>query len=103
MTVLEDEDIAEEIKAWMTEKAAKGFLKAENVVDIVASPEMQGIFTRKGIVKPSISINIGIHWLKKLGWTYGKLKNGMYLDGHERDDMVEYQKVFVEHWMEYEQ
>jgi hypothetical protein len=32
MTVLEDEDIVEEIKARMTEKAAKGFLKAENVV-----------------------------------------------------------------------
>ncbi|KAI0270914.1 hypothetical protein BGY98DRAFT_923292, partial [Russula aff. rugulosa BPL654] len=49
-----------------------------------------------------ISISIALRWLEKLGWTYGKLKNGMYLDGHKRDDMVEYWKVFVEHWMGYE-
>ncbi|KAI0266630.1 hypothetical protein BGY98DRAFT_1069572 [Russula aff. rugulosa BPL654] len=87
----------------MMEKAARGFLKAEDVVDIVASPEMQTIFARKGIVKPSISVNTGVRWLEKLGWTYGKLKNGMYLDGHERDDVVEYRKAFVERWMGYEQ
>jgi hypothetical protein len=102
-TVLDDEDIAEEMKGRMMEKAARGFLKAEDVVDIVASPEMQTIFARKGIVKPSISVNTGVRWLEKLGWTYGKLKNGMYLDGHERDDVVEYRKAFVERWMGYEQ
>ena len=102
-TVLDDEDIAEEMKGRMMEKAARGFLKAEDVVDIVASPEMQTIFARKGIVKPSISVNTGVRWLEKLGWTYGKLKNGMYLDGHERDDVVEYWKAFVECWMGYEQ
>jgi hypothetical protein len=25
----------------------------------------------------------------------------MYIDGHEHDDVVEYQKWFVEHWKEY--
>ena len=102
-TVLNDEDIAKEIKGRMMEKAARGFLKAEDIVDIVASPEMQMIFTHKGFVKPLISVNMGVCWLKKLGWTYGKLKNGMYLNGHERDDVVEYQKAFIEHWMGYEQ
>ena len=29
-------------------------------------------------------------------------KKGMYVDGHERDDVVEYRKKFVERWKEYE-
>jgi hypothetical protein len=101
-TILDDEDIAEEIRGRMVEKAEKGFLKAQDVVDIVASPEIQSTFARKGITKESISVNTGLRWLDKLGWTYGKLKNGMYLDGHERPDVVEYRKAFVERWMGYE-
>jgi hypothetical protein len=88
LTVLNDEDLAEEIKARMVEKGTS--LKAEDLVEIVASPELQAIFTRKGMTKASISLKTAHRWLKKLGWTYKKLKNGMYIDGHERFDVVEY-------------
>ncbi len=101
-TIIDDEDVAEEIKTRMTEKTRGGFLKAQDVMDIVASPEMQAKFTLKGISKPSISIKMGLHWLEKLGWTYGKLKNGMYLDGHERPDVVAYRQGFVERFMQHE-
>ena len=87
----------------MTEKTRGGFLKAQDIVDIVASPEMQAKFTLKGISKPSISIKTGLCWLEKLGWTYRKLKNGMYLDGHERPDVVAYRQGFVECFMQHEQ
>ena len=40
-------------------------------------------------------------WLKKLRWRYTKKKNSMYIDGHEREDVVDYHKKFVEHWKEY--
>jgi len=59
-------------------------------LEIVASPELQAIFAQKGITKPTISIKTALRWLEKLGWTYGKLQNGMYLDGHEQPDVVEY-------------
>ena len=59
----------------MVEKAGKGFLKVENVVDIVAIPQIQSIFACKGITKESISVSTGVLWLEKLGWTYGKLKH----------------------------
>ena len=101
-TILDDEDIAEEIKARMMEKVKGGFLKAEDVVEIVASQEIQAIFAQKGITKVSISVKTALRWLEKLGWTYGKLKNGMYLDGHERLDVVEYREHFVGRWMEHE-
>jgi len=86
----------------MVEKVGNSFLKAEDVMEIVASPGMQAVFAQKGIAKVSISVNTALRWVKKLGWTYGKLKNGMYLDGHERPDVVEYREGFVEQWMGYE-
>jgi hypothetical protein len=54
-TALEDEDIAEEIKLRVTEKAKEYYLKASDVVDITASPEVQAVLRQKGVFKPSIS------------------------------------------------
>jgi hypothetical protein len=101
-TILDDEDVAEKIKSRLAEKAEGGYLKAEDVIEIVASPSMQAIFTERGISKATISTKTALRWLEKLGWSYGKLRNGMYLDGHERPDVVEYRRGFVERWMEYE-
>ena len=30
-----------------------------------------------------------------MDWRYGKAPNGMYIDGHERDDVVEYRTWFL--------
>ena len=40
-TALEDEDIAQEMKLWLTENVTGKYLKASDVVDIVASPEIR--------------------------------------------------------------
>jgi hypothetical protein len=37
-----------------------------------------------------------------MGWRYGRLKNGMYIDGHERPDIVDYRKAFITRWTSYE-
>ena len=34
-------------------------------------------------------------WLYKLGWQQTRLKKGVYMGGHERDDVREYWKVFL--------
>ena len=86
----------------MTEDARGGFLKAKDVMEIIAILKMQEILREEGIDKLSISLKMALCWLEKLGWSYGQLKNGMYLDGHERPDVVEYQHSFVEHWMGHE-
>ena len=54
-TVLHDEDIASKIKLKVLEKSKKGFVKAEDIVNLVASPEMQKTFSEKGLCKTSIS------------------------------------------------
>jgi hypothetical protein len=86
----------------MKGKAEEGFLKAQDLMEIVASPEIQAVFVQKQITKPSISSRTALCWLEKLAWMYGKLKNGMYLDGHKRLDVVEYRQAFVECWMGHE-
>ena len=99
---LEDEDIAREIKLQLTENVKGQYLKASDVVEVVASMEIQEIMRQKGIAKPSISERTARRWLAGLGWRYGKLQNGMYVDGHEREDVVEYRRQFIARWKENE-
>nr|CAG8661904.1 11854_t:CDS:2 [Entrophospora candida] len=42
-----------------------------------------------------ISESTAKRWLKKLGWEFGTHEKGLYADGHERDDVVEYRKKFL--------
>jgi hypothetical protein len=83
----------------LSEKVKKGVLKAADVVDLVASPDVQQMFSQRGICKPSISERTAIRWLTQLNWRYGRVRAGMYIDGHERDDVVMYRDEFVKRWM----
>jgi hypothetical protein len=49
-----------------------------------------------------IFVRTARHRLKKLDWQYGRKRNGMYVDGHEREDVVQYRNEFLKHWKEYE-
>jgi len=101
-TILEDEDILQEIKEELSKTAKAGFIKAQDLCDIVAGERLQSKFAQMGIEKSGISLSTAQRWLEKLKWRYGKVKNGMYIDGHERDDVVAYRKDFVERWAGYE-
>ena len=101
-TVLEDEEVLQEIQKALSEKSKSGLIKAQDVCDIVASEDLQNLFSRLGIHKPGISMSTAQQWLAKLKWRYSKMKNGMYIDGHERDDVVTYRRAFVHRWAEYE-
>ena len=101
-TILEDEGILQEIQEQLTKKAKSSFIKAQDVCKIVASARVQTKLTQLGIDKPSISLSTAHRWLAKLKWRYGKRKNGMYFDGHERVDVVAYRNAFVDRWADYE-
>ena len=96
LSVLNDENIAHQIKEALGEKAKKGFLSATDVMEVVSSPEIQAQLSQAGIYRPSIAKSTACQWLRKLGWQHGRHQNGMYADGHERKDVVEYRKGFVE-------
>lgn len=45
----------------------------------------------------TISLSTARNWLlKELGWVRSRRKQGLYKDGHEREDVVQYRKEFVE-------
>ena len=101
-TVLEDEEVLQEIQGKLAEKAKSGFIKAQDVCDIVASENVQTLFSRLGVHKPGISLSTAQRWLAKMNWHYKEMKKGMYIDGHERDDVVAYRHMFVHRWADYE-
>jgi hypothetical protein len=96
---LEDEDFKRDIQLHPTEVAKDGYIRAQDIVDYVATPEVQA---RLGARAKGIHIRTAQRWLHKLSWRYSQKKKGMYIDGHEWEDVVEYRKKFVEHWKEYE-
>jgi hypothetical protein len=100
--VLKDDEVLQEIQGELTEKAKGSFIKAKDICEIVESDKFQILFACLGIHKPCISKATAQRWLAKLKWHYSKKKNGMYIDGHERDNVVAYRQAFVYQWVEYE-
>lgn len=47
-----------------------------------------------------IHINTARKWMKRLGYKYGTWKKNVYLDGHEREDVVSYRKEFCSSMIE---
>ncbi|KAJ3492884.1 hypothetical protein NLJ89_g11145 [Agrocybe chaxingu] len=98
-SILDDEDFAWDIQLHLTEKAKDGYIWAQDIVDYVATKDVQEWL---GVKARGITVRMARHWLKKLNWRYTHKQNGMYIDGHEREDVVAYRKAFVSRWQEYE-
>ena len=98
-SILEDEDFAQDIQNHLMKISKKGYIRAQDIVDYVATPEVQ---ERLGTKARGISVRTARRWLAKLNWRYTRTSKGMYVDGHERNDVVEYRKAFVGRWKEYE-
>ena len=60
------------------------------------------MLSRLGRSKP-VTLRTAQTWLNAMGYQYGKTPRGMYVDGHERKDVVDYrQHVFLPLWAELE-
>jgi hypothetical protein len=61
------------------------------------------LFPRIGVkVKKSISIHTARRWMRKEGFAHMRCSKGVYIDGHERGDVVEYrQGVFLPKMLEF--
>jgi hypothetical protein len=52
----------------------------------------------------SLSSSAGIAWLHKLGFEWREVRKGVFIDGHEKSDVVEYrEKEFLPKWAELSQ
>jgi len=55
------------------------------------------ILPELGFAPPlTIHINTARNYLKELGYKYAEVKKGIYIDEHEREDVVAYRKIFLE-------
>ena len=98
-SILDDEDFAQDIQLHLTEIAKKGYIRAQDIVDYVATPEVQA---KLGTKARGIHLRTARRWLHKLRWRYSRKRNGMYIDGHEHEDVVKYREEFVARWKDYE-
>ena len=83
-SILEDEDFRRNIQLHLMEIAKKGYIRAQDIVNYVATPEVQ---QQLGTRACGIHIRTSQWWLHKLSWQYQQKKKGMYIDGHEREDV----------------
>jgi hypothetical protein len=88
-----DEDLSSKIHEFLMDLCkSQPFFKAEDVVNYIATPEMQ---MAMGTKATAITNRTAQRWLTQMGWHYGKMENGMYVDGHEHKDVVEYRAWFL--------
>jgi hypothetical protein len=90
-SILDDKDLAQQIHLHLIGIAKDGYVQAQDVVDVMATPEMKCYLG----AKTGITVQMGQQWLHKMNWWYGKATKGMYIDTHERADVVKYHKGFL--------
>ncbi|KZV98420.1 hypothetical protein EXIGLDRAFT_606991 [Exidia glandulosa HHB12029] len=98
-SALGDEDFAQAIHLHLLEISGRGeYIRALDVVKFVSSEEMRHYLGGK----VTISERTARRWMNEMEWRYGKVSKGMYIDGHERADVVQYRIAFLARWLEYE-
>lgn len=97
-SILDNEDFAQDIQLHLIEIAKNGYIQAQDIVDYVATPEVQARLGTRACVP---HVTTARKWLHKLRWRYTRKGNGMYIDGHEHEDVVKYREEFIAQWKEY--
>jgi hypothetical protein len=93
-SLLLDEDLASGLKLYLLAKRKNGdYVRGSDLPEYLATPEVQ---EKHGNIK--ISERTGRRWLRRMGWRFKKNPKGMYIDGHERPDIVAYRIAFVDRW-----
>ena len=96
-SVLDDEDVASKATQWIRTHA---YVKGEPVMTSgkfctwVNSDLFPTIQLPRGY-PTSITDRTARKWLHKLGFSPTHYKKGVYVDGHERPDVIEYRKLYL--------
>ena len=102
--IFNDEDLRDKAIAYIRENAcAKGkpnmrvadfrtWINSELLPNAHLPPQFAG----------NISLETARTWLHKLGFSHSDKKKGIYIDGHEREDVKEHRKEFIQNMHELE-
>jgi hypothetical protein len=84
-SVFNDERVQSGARAWLS-RLPTGEVSPQHFSKALT----EEILPCLGLNKNSVSDRTARRWLIKLGWRRTRLKKGVYMDGHERDDVVNY-------------
>lgn len=88
-----DDGLHEELQTYL--QGVGKYVKAEDLIEYLDQDDVK---TRYGATT-SISLATARRWMTKLGYRWTDTPSGQYVDGHEREDVVEYrQNVFLPAW-----
>ncbi|KAJ6592956.1 hypothetical protein B0H19DRAFT_853293, partial [Mycena capillaripes] len=74
------------------------YIAAQDIVDYMATDEMKSRMK----LKKGISLRTAQRWMKRMEYCWTKEPKGMYSDGYEREDIVNYrQNIFLPRWAEF--
>ncbi|THU93162.1 hypothetical protein K435DRAFT_598479, partial [Dendrothele bispora CBS 962.96] len=92
-SMLEDEDLAQELHLHL--QGIGKYVASRHVVQFVNSPEVRArLRLKKGITDCTAR-----RWMNRMRFRWKKEPKGMYSDGHEREDVVDYrQNIFLPQW-----
>ncbi|PKY56955.1 hypothetical protein RhiirA4_508603 [Rhizophagus irregularis] len=95
--LIDDEDVAEKCHVWIRNQNYKVTpIKFKKFIE-------QNLLTQLGVSKKkTIDVSTAVRWLHILGYTKQRQKQGVYYDGHERADVVQYRNKFLSDIFEYE-
>lgn len=87
-SILKNEAVRNSARAWLfqQEKGKVTPMKFKHGLNDIILPSL-GIFPSKPLCERTAR-----RWLVKLGWHRTTIKKGVYLDGHERPDVVKYRQ-----------
>ena len=82
--MIDDEDFAQEIHAHL--QTLGPYVAAEAIIRFIDTPEMLERLHQK----KTISLTTAQRWMKKMDYRWTVNPKGQYIDGHEREDVVNY-------------
>lgn len=98
-SLLKDETVCTTARSWLTEQKVGSITpqKFVHALNTTILPAL-GITTSKPLCEKTAQ-----RWLVKLGWSRIQLQKGVYMDGHEREDVICYRKkIYLPRMKEYE-
>ncbi|CAG8801838.1 14019_t:CDS:2, partial [Gigaspora rosea] len=95
-SLLNDELVSLQVATYLrSQKFKVNPIVVKNYVENQVLPQLNGAVKR-------ISIRTIRRWMHKLGFRYKRYQKGVYIDGHERLDVVAYRQTFLQEVAEYD-
>ena len=95
LVLLREEDIKEKMTVWLREKVAdRNYNLTARKFQQWLNTYLSSLELPEGYPR-SVSERTALQYMRRLGFTHAPYKQGIYVDGHERADVVAYRKKFL--------